>query len=335
MMVVQQKDGLWVRELGNYAEWKLRCPLEGTLRGEVIQAYKKRDQLCIELRDTSGETVLVELHCKGRLPPRGQMIAAPGRLVADGDSFRPKLVWTSERWDDLGEAERFQSRREYIESQAKKVGSPTRISHQPGTIWVVTGAASKALDDVRSAARSYRSRIKPVLTNLFEPTQIAQSIRYAAAQAKTDDIILVCRGGGPWSALEVFESPAVVDALAEVARLCPVVLAVGHKTDLLMVNEKIVGHVAATPSEGMQTIRAKLAKNARKAPEEPKVVYRERIVYRDRVVYRDRADPVGAFVKGASGAMLYALWVSIQVLIKLSDVVAKVWAKLIPKRSSK
>lgn len=125
----------------------------------------------------------------------------------------------------------------------------------PWTVGVVTSLSGAALRDILSVLH----RRCPTLNVLIAPVavqgnhaaeQIAAAVTELSRHRKVD-VMIVGRGGGPWEDLWCFNDERVVRAVA--ASRVPVVSAVGHETDVTLV-DFAADYRAPTPSAAAEAV---------------------------------------------------------------------------------
>jgi exodeoxyribonuclease VII large subunit len=109
-------------------------------------------------------------------------------------------------------------------------------------IGLITAAGSAARADVFGTLAATKTAVRILeehvaFTGTQATTQIVRAIKKLAEQPI--DVIIITRGGGAKSDLEVFDGEAVADAIAQCP--IPIITAIGHATDL-----SIADHVAHT-----------------------------------------------------------------------------------------
>ena len=125
----------------------------------------------------------------------------------------------------------------------------------PGTIGLVTGRASAAERDVVENARrrwpAVRFRIENVaVQGPYAVTEVVGALRRLDADPEVD-VIVVARGGGSVEDLLPFSDEALVRAV--VACRVPVVTAVGHETDVPLVDHA-ADRRASTPTDAAKLV---------------------------------------------------------------------------------
>jgi hypothetical protein len=230
------------------------------LRGAVSRTWAgRRNRLHIEVRDTDyTKTSMVEvvLPMLGSIPARGMQVEVAGRLHLRDKEARIERVWLGRRLHVAGLAWGFSQRLRHVrwKREGARQAVPTGHCHR---VYVVTSEGSDAWRDITaardklfSALSSFPSkdRWELVPCNLYNVSSIAAALRTLHNRVLPTDLVLAARGGGRW--LDHFEDENVVDALVELAALCPTYTAIGHAKDKLML-DGIVHGMFETPSSAI------------------------------------------------------------------------------------
>jgi exodeoxyribonuclease VII large subunit len=125
-----------------------------------------------------------------------------------------------------------------------------RLPFLPRRIGLVTGRASAAEHDVvENAQRRWpgvRFRIEPVaVQGPYAVTEVMAALSRLDADPEVD-VIVIARGGGSMEDLLPFSDEALVRAVA--ATLTPVVSAIGHETDVPLLDH-VADYRASTPTD--------------------------------------------------------------------------------------
>lgn len=217
-----------------------------TVRGELSGFSRASSGHCyFSLRDAQGADALVRCVMFRRVaamldfaPADGQRLELRGRLSLYESRGDLQFVVESMQRQGAGSLyEEFLRLRARLAAQGLFDESRKRpIPRHPRCVGVITSLGAAALHDVLTAL-SRRSahvqvRVLPTLVQGAEaPAHIVRALQSAAEQSGIDTLLLV-RGGGSLEDLWAFNDERVVRAI--VASPLPVVVGVGHETDLTL-----------------------------------------------------------------------------------------------------
>lgn len=112
-----------------------------------------------------------------------------------------------------------------------KPDAEAALAREMPRIAVVTAMASTAMDDIRAQLRETEQAVEFAVHNVAmnRPEDVAAAVRAVGPQA---DMVVVTRGGG--SGVQDLDAAELIEAVANCA--VPVVVAVGHASDVLVLN---------------------------------------------------------------------------------------------------
>ena len=230
----------------------------GLLCGEVVATFDGGTRA--QLRDDRG--AVVELRLEQALQAaRGDWLEVSGapELVAETVPVGLRVVWRGTATKNLGVSKRFRERCAFAERLASSLPFETpRINarlHTGGRLRVVTPRHSKAREAVAESARQYRW-LKPEVRyhdEATKPGSLAKVLTSLLGVIRKGDVVLVAHDAGELTALELFEDPQVVEALAKLTERSATLLAVGNSGEELLAN-KIVTYPVETVGVAMQLV---------------------------------------------------------------------------------
>jgi exodeoxyribonuclease VII large subunit len=230
------------------------------VEGQVTEVTRRPGQPTgfLVLRDTAVEMSL-RVSCKARLiedldPPlaegsrvvvwgRPEYYAARGTLTFAAVDIRPVGVGAL--------LARIEALRGVLAAEGLfAVERKRRLPFLPRRIGLITGRASAAEHDVvENAQRRWpgvRFRIEPVaVQGPYAVTEVVAALSRLDADPEVD-VIVIARGGGSMEDLLPFSDEALVRAVA--ATLTPVVSAIGHETDVPLLDH-VADYRASTPTD--------------------------------------------------------------------------------------
>jgi exodeoxyribonuclease VII large subunit len=247
--VVAKLIGDWIGRLGRV--W---------VEGQVTELTRRPGQATafLVLRDTAAEMSL-RVSCRGQLldsitPPlaegarivvwgRPEYWAARGSLTFTAYDVRP--VGIGALLARLEELRRVLAAEGLFDPRHKRA-----LPFLPRTVGLVTGRASAAERDVVENARrrwpAVEFRIDAVaVQGGYAVTQVIEALQRLDADPVVD-VIVIARGGGSMEDLLPFSDEALVRAVA--AAFTPVVSAIGHETDVPLVDHA-ADRRASTPTD--------------------------------------------------------------------------------------
>ncbi|HEX3908491.1 MAG TPA: exodeoxyribonuclease VII large subunit [Mycobacteriales bacterium] len=251
---VSRSIGEWIGRLGRV--W---------VEGQVTQVTRRPgQQTCfIVLRDTAAEMSL-PVSCKRSLldsltPPLGegarivvwaqpQFYAVRGSLSLTAHEIRPVGVGAL--------LARIEALRSVLAAEGLFAAERKRpLPFLPRTVGLVTGRASAAERDVVDNARrrwpAVEVRVEPVaVQGPYAVTEIVAALQRLDADPQVD-VIVLARGGGSMEDLLPFSDESLVRAV--VASRTPVVSAVGHETDVPLVDHAADVR-ASTPTDAAKLV---------------------------------------------------------------------------------
>ena len=129
------------------------------------------------------------------------------------------------------------------------------LPRYPGTIAVITSPTGQAIKDIVKVTRGRFPQTKilllPVLVEgATAPASMVKALEYANRE-RVADLIIIGRGGGAVTTLEVFNNEQVARAIY--ASEIPVVSAVGHEGNM-SITDLVADLRAATPSDAAQLV---------------------------------------------------------------------------------
>jgi exodeoxyribonuclease VII large subunit len=230
------------------------------VEGQVTEVTRRPGQATgfLVLRDSAVEMSL-RVSCKARLieeldPPlaegsrvvvwgRPEYYAARGTLTFAAVDIRPVGVGAL--------LARIEALRGVLAAEGLFAAErKRRLPFLPRRIGLVTGRASAAEHDVvENAQRRWpgvRFRIEPVaVQGPYAVTEVMAALSRLDADPEVD-VIVIARGGGSMEDLLPFSDEALVRAVA--ATLTPVVSAIGHETDVPLLDH-VADYRASTPTD--------------------------------------------------------------------------------------
>jgi exodeoxyribonuclease VII large subunit len=251
---VSRLIGEWIGRLGRV--W---------IEGQVTQVTRRPGQATnfIVLRDTAAEMSL-QLSCKRSLldaliPPLGegarvvvwaqpQFYAVRGSLSLTAHEIRPVGVGAL--------LARIEQLRAVLAAEGLFAAERKRpLPFLPRVVGLVTGRASAAERDVVENARrrwpAVEVRIEPVaVQGPYAVTEILGALQRLDADPEIE-VIVLARGGGSMEDLLPFSDESLVRAVA--AARTPVVSAVGHETDVPLVDHA-ADRRASTPTDAAKLV---------------------------------------------------------------------------------
>lgn len=252
--VVAKLIGDWIGRLGRV--W---------VEGQVTEITRRPGQATafLVLRDTAAEMSL-RVSCRGQLL---DSLAAPltegARIVIWGRpeywAVRGSLTFTAYDIKPVGIGAllaRLEELRKVL--AAEGLFAPERkrrLPFLPHTVGLVTGRSSAAERDVVENARrrwpAVEFRIEPVaVQGAYAVTQVIEALLRLEADPEVD-VIVIARGGGSMEDLLPFSDETLVRAVA--ACLTPVVSAIGHETDVPLLDHA-ADRRASTPTDAGKLI---------------------------------------------------------------------------------
>jgi exodeoxyribonuclease VII large subunit len=247
--VVAKLIGDWIGRLGRV--W---------VEGQVTEITRRPGQATafLVLRDTAAEMSL-RVSCRGQLldsitPPltEGARIVVWGR--PEYWAQRGSLTFTAYDVRPVGIGAllaRLEELRKLL--AAEGLFAPERkraLPFLPRTVGLVTGRSSAAERDVVENARrrwpAVEFRIEPVaVQGAYAVTQVIEALQRLDSDPGVD-VIVIARGGGSMEDLLPFSDEALVRAVA--GCLTPVVSAIGHETDVPLIDHA-ADRRASTPTD--------------------------------------------------------------------------------------
>jgi exodeoxyribonuclease VII large subunit len=247
--VVAKLIGDWIGRLGRV--W---------VEGQVTEVTRRPGQATafLVLRDTAAEMSL-RVSCRAQLldsinPPltEGARIVVWGR--PEYWAVRGSLTFTAYDVRPVGIGAllaRLEELRKLL--AAEGLFAPERkraLPFLPRTVGLVTGRSSAAERDVVENARrrwpAVEFRIEPVaVQGAYAVTQVIEALQRLDSDPGVD-VIVIARGGGSMEDLLPFSDEALVRAVASC--LTPVVSAIGHETDVPLIDHA-ADQRASTPTD--------------------------------------------------------------------------------------
>lgn len=237
---------------------QLTAPEGGRLRGELLRTFD--GGLGAYVRDVRRAMVEVRLE-QVLTVERGTLIEVEGapELATEALPVGLRVVWKGARAKNCGVSQRFRARKTFVEKRAARLPFETpRVSEglrSNGLVRVVTGRASKALEDVQGVAVEYRWMKLDLrfCEDVRDAGSIAAALEPLIGLVSANDVVLVTRDGGELADLDAFEDERVIEALASLTERCATVLAIGQGSDELMTSQ-VVTHRSETPSASVHLI---------------------------------------------------------------------------------
>jgi exodeoxyribonuclease VII large subunit len=252
--VVAKLIGDWIGRLGRV--W---------VEGQVTEVTRRPGQATafLVLRDTAAEMSL-------RVSCRAQILDSITPALAEGARV---VVWgRPEYWAARGSLTfaaydvkpvgigallaRLEELRTLLAAEGLFApGRKRALPFLPRTVGLVTGRASAAERDVVENARrrwpAVEFRIEPVaVQGAYAVTQVIEALQRLDADPAID-VIVIARGGGSMEDLLPFSDEALVRAVA--GCLTPVVSAIGHETDVPLIDHA-ADHRASTPTDAGKVV---------------------------------------------------------------------------------
>jgi len=235
------------------------------VEGQVTQVTRRPGQptAFLVLRDTAVEMSL-QVSCRAKLiddldPP----LAEGSRVVVWGSpeywAQRGSLTFAASEIRPVGVGAllaRIEQLRATLASEGLFAAERKRpLPFLPRTVGLVTGRASAAERDVVENARrrwpAVEFRIEPVaVQGPYAVTEVIEALGRLEGDPAVD-VIIIARGGGSMEDLLPFSDEAMIRAVA--AMFTPVVSAVGHETDVPLIDH-VADHRASTPTDAAKAV---------------------------------------------------------------------------------
>jgi exodeoxyribonuclease VII large subunit len=234
------------------------------VEGEVSGARPAPSgHLYFSLKDEDEDAVIDVVVYRANITPRSRSLVKDGvriRLRGKPTFWTPrgKMQFIGERIEPTGKGALLEALEKLKQKlQAEGLFSPDRkrpLPHEPRIVGVVTSAGGAVIHDIcKVAFRRGGARI------LLAPAQVqglgaAEAVRRslrALQRIPAVDVIIVGRGGGSQDDLLAFHDEYLVREVA--ACRVPVVSAVGHETDITLVDFAADAR-AATPSQAAEMV---------------------------------------------------------------------------------
>ena len=251
---VSRSIGEWIGRLGRV--W---------VEGQVTQVTRRPgQQTCfIVLRDTAAEMSL-PVSCKRSLldsltPPLGEGARVVVWAQPQFYPVRGSLTFTAHEIRPVGVGAllaRIEQLRSVLAAEGLFAAERKRpLPFLPRSVGLVTGRASAAERDVVDNARrrwpAVEVRVEPVaVQGPYAVTEIVAALQRLDADPQVD-VIVLARGGGSMEDLLPFSDESLVRAV--VASRTPVVSAVGHETDVPLVDHAADVR-ASTPTDAAKLV---------------------------------------------------------------------------------
>ena len=229
------------------------------IEGEISEIGDSGGHVYFTLKDSAASLKVAffknyNASCKTRLS-KGMKVRCVGRpeLFANKGSFCFKAFSVCE--SGLGRLhEEYLRLKEKLEREGLFSASRKRpIPEFPKRVGVVTSAGGAVIRDIITTARSRFKGVSIVLSPALVQGEAAPASLISALRLLVEyggiDVIIIGRGGGSFEDLSCFNDEALVREVA--ACEVPVISAVGHETDSMLV-DFVADERAATPTAAAQ-----------------------------------------------------------------------------------
>lgn len=239
-----------------------------SVRGEVVGSHHHAasGHLYFELKERDAALKCVAYRYDGPLVCNGEVVTVSGKedLYVKRGSFQMVVAEVIVSKEDVGEASHARALLlESLQQEGLTVRDRRQLPTIPRLVAIVTSAQSAAAADMLAEVEKRWPRlairiVHTAVQGVGAPESISGAIREALALQPC--VLILARGGGSAEDLAAFDTEEVVRALVYASSSCCTVSAIGHETDVPLV-DSIADVRAKTPTAAIQMVvpaRAKM-----------------------------------------------------------------------------